>query len=209
MYTLYWAPGCGSFAPHAALNEVRAQFDLIEVDLDSNQHHTPEFLAINPRAQVPVLALSDGTVITESVAMMMHIADCHPQFVLMPQIGEARRAMAYRWLVFCAVSLYEAGCRISHPQYYTFNASDNDGIRDKALNDLNKYWTIVADAIGDGPFLFGCTYSVVDICLLMITQWHPNKDELLRRLPKLATLCNAVRERPAIDEIWNLNFPDC
>jgi glutathione S-transferase len=55
MYTLYWSTGCGSFAPHAALNEVGAQFNLIEVDLELNQHHTPEFLALNPRAQVPVL----------------------------------------------------------------------------------------------------------------------------------------------------------
>ena len=206
MYTLYWAPGCGSFAPHAALIEVGAPFELVEVDLDSNQHHTPEFLALNPRAQVPVLTLPDGTVMTESVAIMMHIADCHPEVGLMPAIGSSNRAVAYRWLVFSAVSLYEAGCRISHPQYYSENVADHKGISDKARGDLNEYWEMVADAIGDGPFLLGQDFSAVDICLLMIVQWHPNPGSLLERLPKLARLCSAVRNRPPIDQIWHLNF---
>jgi glutathione S-transferase/GST-like protein len=208
MYTLYWSPGTGSFAPHAALNEVGAQFDLVEIDLESNQHHSPEFLAINPRAQVPVLTLPDGTVMTESVAMMMHIADCHPESALMPEIGAARRATAYRWLVFCAVNLYETGCRIEDTHHYSDNPTDYDGIRDKALINLNEYWTMVSDAIGEGPFLFGRACSAVDICLLMIAQWHPDSDELLQRLPKLTTLCDAVRARPAIDEVWHLHFAD-
>lgn len=208
MYTLYWSPGCGSFAPHAALIEVGAQFELINIDLDSNQHHTPEFLALNPRAQVPVLQLADGTVMTESVAMMLQIADCHPEFALMPGLGSSQRAAAYRWLVFSAVNLYEAGCRIADPQHYTHNASDYDGVRSKALDDLNDYWAMIDDAIGEGPLFFGKNCSAIDICLLMNAQWHPDRDELLRRLPKLAVLCNAMRQRPAIDNIWQLNFPD-
>jgi glutathione S-transferase len=207
MYTLYWSTGCGSFAPHAALNEVGAQFNLIEVDLELNQHHTPEFLALNPRAQVPVLTLADGTVMTESVAMMMQIADCHPEFTLMPNTGGSQRALAYRWLVFSAVNLYEAGCRVSHPQYYTQNTSDHEGIRGRALDDLNDYWSMADNAIGEGPFFFGKDYSAIDICLLMVAQWHPDKERLLERLPKLANLCSAVRERPAVDKIWHLNFP--
>lgn len=207
MYKLYWAPGCGSFAPHVALNEVGAQHELIEVDLEANQHLTPDFLAVNPRAQVPALTLPDGTVMTESVAMMMHIADCHPRFGLMPPVGTAQRAEAYRWLVFCAVNLYEAGCRVSHPGYYTADPSGHRGVQEKSLNDLNDYWAMVNEAIDGGPFLFGETYTVVDICLLMIAQWHPDTDGLMRRLPKLASLCDTVRKRPSIAAIWDSNFP--
>lgn len=207
MYTLYWSTGCGSFAPHAALNEAGAQFNLIEIKLEANQHRTPEFLALNPRAQVPVLTLVDGTVMTESVAMLLQIADCHPEVTLLPSPGSSQRALAYRWLVFCAVNLYEAGCRVSHPQYYTQNTTEHDGIRRRALNDLNDYWIMAAGAIEEGPFFFGANYSVIDICLLMIVQWHPDKHKLFERLPKLATLCDAVRERPAVDRIWHLNFP--
>jgi glutathione S-transferase len=206
MYRLYWSPGCGSFAPHAALVEVNAPFELIEVDLDANQHHAPDFNALNPRAQVPVLILPDGTVITESVAIMMHIADSHPEFGLMPPLGSTQRAVAYRWLLFAAVSLYESGCRISHPQYYSNNASDHDGIREKAQDDLNDYWAMAADAIGNGAYLLGEEISVIDICLLMIAQWHPSPKELLEKHPNLARLCDTVRNRPAVEKIWHVNF---
>ena len=207
MYVLHWSRGCGSFAPHAALNEVGASYELVEVDLDSNQEYTEEFLAINPRAQVPVLTLPDGTIMTESVAMMIHIADCHPESGLMPDIGQTDRAIAYRWLVFSAVNLYEAGCRIEDTHHYSANKSDYEGIRAKAHHDLDQYWEMVAEAIGDGPYLLGQRYSVVDICLLMIAQWHPEPDALVERYPNLGTLCDSVKKRPAIEAIWDLNFP--
>ena len=207
MYVLHWSRGCGSFAPHAALNEVGALYELVEVDLDSNQEFTEEFLAINPRAQVPVLTLPDGTVMTESVAMMIHIADCHPESGLMPDVGQTDRAIAYRWLVFSAVNLYEAGCRIVDTHHYSAKKSDYEGIRAKARHDLDQYWKMVAEAIGDGPYILGQRYSVVDICLLMIAQWHTEPDALVERYPNLGKLCDAAKNRPAIEAIWNLNFP--
>ncbi len=206
MYVLHWSRGCGSFAPHAALNEVGASYELVEVDLDSNQEYTEEFLAINPRAQVPVLTLPDGAIMTESVAMMIHIADCHPESGLMPDVGQTDRAIAYRWLVFSAVNLYEAGCRIADTHHYSAKKSDYEGIRAKAHHDLDQYWEMVAEAIGDGPYILGQRYSVVDICLLMIAQWHPEPDALVERYPNLGKLCDAVKNRPAIGPIWNLNF---
>lgn len=206
MYTLHWALECGSFAPHAALNEVGASYELVKVDLGSEQHHAPEFLAVNPRAQVPVLTLPDGTVMTESVAMVMHIADCHRESSLMPGIGETDRAIAYRWLMFSAVNLYETGCRISDPHHYSENEPDYEGIRAKGCTDLDRYWDMVVDAIRDGPFFLGQRFSAVDICLLMIAQWHFDSETLLKRHPKLVALCDATRNRPAVKKVWDLNF---
>jgi len=206
MYVLHWSRGCGSFAPHAALNEAGASYQLVEVDLDSSQEYTEEFLAINPRGQVPVLTLPDGTVMTESAAMMIHIADCHPESALLPDVGRTDRAVAYRWLLFGAVSLYETGCRIVDTHHYSTRESDYAGIREKARQDLDRYWGMVAEAIGDGPYLLGRRYSVVDIYLLMIAQWHPQPGALVERHPSLGKLCDAVKKRPAIEAIWDMNF---
>ena len=206
MYTLHWSADSGAFAPHAMLSEVGADFQLVEVNLGSDQHYTPEFLAINPRAQVPVLTLPDGTLMTESVAMMMHLADCHPESGLMPGLGKTERAIAYRWLLFGAVNLYETGCRIGDTHHYSENESDYEGIRAKALGDLDRYWDMVAEAVGEGPFLLGERCSVADICFLMLSQWHPDLDGLSARHPSLTTLRAAARDRPAIDKIWDQNF---
>lgn len=206
MYTLHWCADSGAFAPHAVLSEAGAEFQLVEVNLGSDQHYTPEFLAINPRAQVPVLTLPDGTVMTESVAMMMHLADCHPETGLIPPVGERERAIVYRWLLFGALNLYETGCRIGDTHHYSTNESDFAGIRAKALADLERYWGMVAEAIGEGPFLLGPRCSLADICFLMLSQWHPDLDGLTETHPALITLRAAMRDRPAIDRIWDQNF---
>ena len=206
MYTLHWCADSGAFAPHAVLSEVGARFELIEVDLASDEHYSPEFLAVNPRAQVPVLTLPDGTLMTESVAMMLHLADCHPETGLLPDMRDTQRAIVYRWLLFAAVNIYETGCRIGDTHHYSDNKSDYEGIRARALGDLDKHWDMIASALGDGPFLLGQRYSVADICLLMLSQWHPDIDALLDRHTGLGNLREAVRNRSAIDKIWDQNF---
>ena len=206
MYTLHWSPHTGAFAPHAALAEAGADYRLVEVDLYAGEHHTAEFLTLNPRAQVPVLTLPDGTVLTESVAMVMHIADCHPEAGLLPAVGEPARARAYRWLVFGSVSIYETGCRIDDTYHYSDEESDFEGIRAKALRDLDRYWDMVADAAGDGPYLLGRDFCAADLYLFMLSQWHPDRPRLLARRPALGPLFDAVRRRPAVDAIWEKNF---
>ena len=207
MYTLHWSPNTGAFAPHAALAEAGVDYRLVEVDLYGGAHREPDFLALNPRAQVPVLTLPDGTVMTESAAMVMHVADCHPGAELLPPVGTSARAAAYRWLCFGLLNFYETDCRIVDTHHYSARESDYEGIREKARGDLDRHWDLVADAIGDGPFLLGRAFSAVDLCLVMFSQWHPDRAGLLARRPVLGPLFEAVRQRPAIASIWEKNFP--
>ena len=206
MYTLHWSPNTGAFAPHAALSEAGVDYRLVEVDLYANEHHEPEFLALNPRAQVPILTLPDGTVMTESAAMVMHLADCHPEAGLLPPVGTTARAAAYRWLCFGLLNFYETDCRIVDTHHYSDRESDYKGIRAKARADMDRNWDLVSDALGEGPFLIGREFSAADLFLLMFSQWHPDRAELLARRPALGPLFEAVRRRPAIDSIWEKNF---
>ena len=206
MYTLHWSPETGSFAPHAALEEAGADYRLVEVDLHGGAHHSEEFLALNPRAQVPVLTLPDGTVMTESAAMMMHIADCHPEAGLLPPVGTVARARAYRWLMFGLVNLYETDCRIVDTHHYSARESDFEGIRAKAREDLGRSWDLIAAALGKGPYILGRDFCAVDLCLLMYGRWHPERSGLVARHPALGRLFDALRRRPAVDAIWERNF---
>ena len=55
---------------------------------------------LNPLAQVPVLVLPDGTVMTESAAITLHLADLTGRDDLVPGPPAAERAAFLRWLVF-------------------------------------------------------------------------------------------------------------
>jgi glutathione S-transferase len=58
-----------SMRPQLSLDEKKLDYDYVKVDLFKGEHKTPEYLAINPRGQVP--ALVDGDVrVYESVAIV-------------------------------------------------------------------------------------------------------------------------------------------
>ena len=51
------------------------KFKRIETSVDDGSTQTAEFLALNPNGKIPTLVLEDGTVLTESNAILLHFAD--------------------------------------------------------------------------------------------------------------------------------------
>ena len=117
---------------------IGAGYEKIVVDTKQGAHRTPEYLQINPRGQVPALGLPDGSIVTESVAMVLHLADCHPDCGLQPPPGDPARAQLYRWLAFFATNLYEADLRYVYSDRYTTDESGTPGVRAMAAEDLRR-----------------------------------------------------------------------
>lgn len=69
-------------------------FDWIEIDILKGESRTPDFLAMNPAGQVPVVALDDGRALAQSNAIMLHLAEGSD---LVPADPFARGKM-YEWL---------------------------------------------------------------------------------------------------------------
>jgi glutathione S-transferase len=208
MYTLYWRTDTGCFAPQAVLEEVGAAYELHPIDTKAGEHRTAAFLALNPRGQVPALRLPDGTVITESAAMVLHIADAHPAAGLLPPPGDSARAQAYRWLFFCVANIYEPVLRYnySYTDRYTDDAGGRDGVRAAAARQMRESFAIIEHALDPGPYLLGARYSVADLYLTMLAVWDSAASGV-GGCPRIQALCARVRERPAVARIWAQNFP--
>ena len=207
MYTLYWAQETGALAPQILLEEVGADYQRVVLDLGKGEETKPEFLAINPRGQIPALALPDGSLLTESAAIMLQIADNHPDSGLLPMPGSAERGQVYRWLFYAVANIYEADLRLYYSERFTTDASCADSVKKKAREDMDRAWDLLEQELGDGPFLLGGQYSVIDPYLLMLANWHEQPQELLARCPKLKRLCDTVRQRPAVERIWSQHYP--
>ena len=84
MMKLYFAPGACSFVAHVALEIVKANggadFEPVLVKLHKGEHQTPEYLAMNPNGQVPVLIV-DGQPLTQIVAICDYL-ECQPGDIL-------------------------------------------------------------------------------------------------------------------------------
>ena len=197
MYKLYYKQGTGVVVVQAILEECSVAYEKIVV-ADSK---SPDFLALNPMGAIPALELPDGSLLTESAAMVLHISDTHPEAHLMPPSGTSERAQAYRWLLFLATSGYGAALRRFHPADNTTDPTGAGAVEEKAGHDLHRYLAIMNDAINEGPFLFGATYTVVDPYLWMLAAWQPDRDEIYAANPKLRALVDEVLRRPVIREL--------
>src|SRR5512138_2821117 len=104
MYTLYYSPGAASMVVHLMLLELGVPHRLERVNLDKDVPRSAEYLRLNPRGQVPTLVV-DGHPYFESAALVMILAERHPDAGLAPLPGSERRAAWYQWFVFLASAL--------------------------------------------------------------------------------------------------------
>ena len=93
------------------LQELGVEFEPITVNLVAGEHRRPEFLKINPAGKLPVLVDGD-LVLTESVAIVLYLAEKYPEKGLLPT-DLADRAQVNRWLLFAATELEQPLWRIS------------------------------------------------------------------------------------------------
>ncbi|MBP8160767.1 MAG: glutathione S-transferase, partial [Ottowia sp.] len=96
---LYYASGACSFVPHTMLEMAGATFEPVAVKLHKNEQNSPEYQAINPRGQVPVLADGDE-VITQIMAIIAYIDARFPENAFIPKdpLARARFVETLAWM---------------------------------------------------------------------------------------------------------------
>jgi glutathione S-transferase len=104
VYTLYYSPGSASMVVHLALLEIGVPFRLVKLDFERDEQRGAEYLKLNPRGQVPTLVI-DGKPYFECAALLLILAERHPEARLAPPPGSALRADWYQWVVFFANAL--------------------------------------------------------------------------------------------------------
>lgn len=108
---LYGFPPTRSTRVLWTLRELDVEFDFVIVDPGKGEHREPEFLALNPAGKLP--ALVDGDfVVTESVAIVLYLAEKYPEKGLLPT-GLRARAEFHRWLLFTVTELEQPLWRIA------------------------------------------------------------------------------------------------
>jgi glutathione S-transferase len=202
MFTLYARPGSGSVAVEALLAEIDADFLIEEIARGSVG---AAFLRINPRGEVPTLRLPDDSVMTESAAMMIYLADIFPAVALAPSLTSPQRAAYLRWMLYFASSVYMADLRFFYPQRYSTDTSHAVSIKSKAEEHMARDFAIFSEELGSKKFILGDLFSAVDIYAAMLVSWAPDLEALFSRHPNLKTFYRLVAARPKIAPVWLRN----
>lgn len=207
-YTLYGRAGTGSAAVEAFFEEAGMPYTPVASEKDAQGRPDPRLLALNPLGQVPVLALPSGEALTESCAILLYLADRHPEAGYAPALDSPFRARYLRWMVFLAANTYAAHLRLYHPARQTTDAAGIEGVRRAAGDDLSRQFAILAAELGDGPWFLGETYSALDPYLAMLAAWAEDVPGLFRRHPGLAAHFARVKARPRIGPVWRRHGMD-
>jgi glutathione S-transferase len=197
-YTLYSHDGSGGFAVEAALVKAGAAHKVVTVDTGKGEQNRPEFVAINPMRQVPVLVLPDGTTMTESAAIVVHLANAFPDKGLAPKPATAAHAGFLRWMFFMAANLYEGDLRYFYAERYTTDPAGAAGVKNAGAAHMKKSFAVVEDALDQGPFLCGAVLTMADVYLAMLTAWSPEPIAS----PRLLAVIRAVIADPQIAPLW-------
>lgn len=200
-YTLHNRPGSGGFVVEAALALADAPFTLVELDSAPGTPLPEEFRATNPWGQLPTLILPDGSTMTETSAILVHLALCFPDKRLGPRPGTPAHAAFLRWLIFANVNLYEAVLRRAYPFRFTDDPAGHDALRSAASRRMGEALALI-DAHVAGPFLLGDEMTVADIYIVMFLAWWRGDVEV----PRVARIAAAVRRHPVVGPIWRRHF---
>lgn len=205
-FKLYGCHRCGSVAVEMALIEAGQSYEMIDINLSTDEQLGAAFRKVNPIGRVPALVLPDGTVLTESAAILLAIADRFPDAGLLPPPGSSERARVLRWLLFISNNIYEAIGRDDYPARYVPDATQAPGVKQRALDDLRRFWKMVEAEVTPAPYAFGTQFTLLDLYIAMVTQWSIGADWLAADCPKLSRIVAAVALRPKTAEIWRRNF---
>lgn len=102
LYEMALSPNCKR--ARIGLGETGAPFEKREVNLMKGEQKTPQYRKIHPLGRVPALD-DDGTIVWESGAILLYLADRFPEAQLMPR-SIAGRGAAYQWLTFGETNIH-------------------------------------------------------------------------------------------------------
>ena len=197
-FQLYWCPFSGSLAPMAMLEEVEAPYEKILVDISKGEHQSPEYMKIQPLGLVPAIQLENGEHVFESAGICMYLADRYSKYGLAPANDDPARGAYNQWMMFLAGSIYPVYIRIAHPEWYSTDPPQSNGIKNSAISAQRKQWMVVEKTLENQNWLLGGQFSTADIYMLMLSTWEEDQNEFAEIFPNVTRVASATAKRPAV-----------
>jgi len=202
---LYAYPGTAAMVPHLLLRELALPFEWVQVDRPNDAHKSAEYLRLNPNGLIPALVDARGdvaVVLYETAAICLHLVDTCPQAGLVPPVGGAARAHAYKWLVWLSATLQPALLARFYPERWVDegNAAGVAQVRAHAEARVGELLgQLEAQLASHGAdWLLGDAYSLVDPYAFTLCRWTRGFERPARELPQVGRWLARMLERPAV-----------
>lgn len=207
-YILYGSRGSGSAAVEIALHACKQRFERVTASSWEPESAQAELARVNPMRQIPTLVLPDGSVMTESAAILIHLGLAHPRGGLLPAVAAAR-AQAIRGLVFIAANCYAAIGIGDYPERWTIATSKpaQQKVRAAARQQLHRHWDIFADTFATRPYLGGEAPGALDFLAAVVSKWSGARAHLKRSRPRLFATLRRIDAHALVAPVFAAHWP--
>jgi GST-like protein len=201
--TLYGCKGCGSAAVEVMLRKAGLAYQFVDAIQWTPFRHHDDLARLNPLKQVPTLVLGDGTVMTESGAMMLWLGE--KVAGLVPRDPSAY-AQYLRWMVFVPGSMYSVYAFRDFPEKWADGDAAQIAFRERTNQRLRECWSVLESQLDPAPYLLGPAMTTLDIYLAMLSHWGPGSTWIAEACPKLAAAIALTERDPVVSAVWEKNF---
>jgi len=201
MYRLYYAPGAASLAAHWMLIDLGVPHELRRLDLGAGEHKDPEYMRLNPNGLVPTLVVDDSPVY-ECAAILMLLAERHPEAQLEPARGTAARMPYLQWMTHLTNTLQTAFRGWFYPHEAAGEAAA-PRVKEFARSLVESAWNRVdAQLAASGGYIAGPQLTAADFLATMLMRWSRNMPRPATEWPTIRGYVTRMKARPSFRTLY-------
>jgi GST-like protein len=197
--------GCGNAIVECAFALAGLPFDYEEVDYSADSPTRPRLLEVNPLGQVPTLVLPDGTVMTESLAMIHYVDDAAPSAGLIPPRGDPLRPVFYRWAIHLIAAVYPTFTYGDDPKKWVADETGAKQLRASTDAHRQEMWRRL-ESVAGSPWFLGEKRSALDLYIASMTRWRPGRKWFEANTPKLVAIAERASALKELTPVMKKNF---
>ncbi|MBO9649839.1 MAG: glutathione S-transferase family protein [Variovorax sp.] len=207
-YTLYGAPGSGATPVHAAMTMIGLPVQTIDIAPWKGEDERQKLAHVSPMRQAPVLVRPSGEVMTESAAILMWLAEQHPEAGLAPLVGDPLRTQYLRWMAYVPASIYSMYWVRDEPSRLAADKEAEKVILERTRERIAECWRLMDAQVPRGTsYLLGDRIGVLDIYVTVVSRWTPGRTRFYREAPRMAEVVRRVDADPRLADFWAARFP--
>ena len=173
-----------------------------QLDFTAGDQRKPDFLKINPKGRVPVL-ITDKGILTETVALLLLIAQTHPKAQLAPN-DPFLLARLQAFNAYMASTVHVNHAHKFRGYRWSDDEAAHESMKKKVAQNMTDCAAIIENDYLEGPWVMGKQYTIADPYLYIIATWMPDDGVDMAKFPKISAHKAAMDQRPAVKKVMAL-----
>ena len=204
MVSLYYSPNSCALASHILLEEVGANYSVIEINFNKNEQRKSNYLAVNAKGRVPAL-LTDEGVLTETPAILLYIAQKYPQKKMAPLNNVYQLAKAQEFNSYLCSTAHVAHAHLSRGSRWADDPAAIAAMTAKVPETVGACFSFLESGMSESPWVLGDDYSICDPYLFTVTRWLKRDGVDRKKFPRIDAHYQRMKDRIAVRNVIHLH----